>query len=102
MHDAKLREIVPVTTENRYGYQIEGEPLTRDIPNIVTSPSEASKKCTVSIPDSVRCTSANDCDNVDVREPASRKQQRCAHLDCFEMRSHPFFQRFNPWEMFEL
>ena len=58
--------------------------LLRHLPNIFTSPSEASKKETVSTPSLVTGTSANDCMFKEISKEMVNEIGSC-HLDCFEV-----------------
>jgi len=58
--------------------------LLRHLPNIFTSPSEASKKETVSTPSLVTGTSANDCMFKEISKQMVNEIGSC-HLDCFEV-----------------
>jgi len=58
--------------------------LLRHLPNIFTSPSEASKKETVSTPSLVTGTSANDCMFKEISKEIVNEIGSC-HFDCFEV-----------------
>ena len=58
--------------------------LLQHLPNMFTSPSEASKKEAVSTPSLVTGTSANDCMFKGISKPTANEIGSC-HLDCFKV-----------------
>ena len=58
--------------------------LSQCLPNIFTSPSEASRKEAVSTPSLVTGTSANDCMREEISKGIANEIRSC-HLDCFKV-----------------